>query len=417
VARERDRLSAVKVSQVKVPGMYPDGAGLYLRIGPTGAKSWVLRYRHDGKRHDMGLGPFPDVGLAEARSRASVLRVQRLDGTCPLTARRAGRERVRVEAAAARARAMTFRQCAEAYIAAHEAGWRNAKHGAQWGNTLSTYVYPVFGELPVAAVDPALVLKVLEPIWSSKTETASRVRGRIEAVVDWAAARGHRSGENPARWRGHLDKLLPRKSKVSAVEHHAALAYDSISEFVEALRQRDSIDAAALELVILTACRTSEALNATWDEVDFAAKLWTIPGKRMKSGREHRGPLSGAALAVLERMKSVRQSDFIFPGRVAQKPLSNMALLTLLKRMNRAELTAHGFRSTFRDWAAERTSFPNEVAEMALAHVVGDKVEAAYRRGELIDKRRKLMEAWADFCARPAGTSANVRALRGRSVA
>jgi integrase len=268
----------------------------------------------------------------------------------------------------------------------------------QWRNTLNSYASPVFGSLPVQAVDVALVMKALEPIWKTKPETASRLRGRIEAVLDWAAVRGYRRGENPARWRGHLDKLLPARAKIQKVEHHPALPYDEIADFIAVLQDQEGIAARALGFLILTATRTGEIIGTRWDEIDFENRIWVIPGARMKAGREHRVPLSGAALATLRQMNEIREGDFVFPGGKKGKPLSNMAMLSVLKRMGRDDLTAHGFRSTFRDWAAECTNFPREVVEMALAHTIENKVEAAYRRGDLFQKRRQLMEAWARFC-------------------
>jgi integrase len=294
---------------------------------------------------------------------------------------------------------MTFKACAEAYIHAHQAGWRNAKHRAQWPATLNTYAYPVFGDLPVQTIDTGLVLRAIEPIWTIKPETASRLRGRIESVIGWAAAKGYRpSGENPARWKDHLENLLPAKSKVRRVEHHAALPYGQLPEFVAELRRQEGVGALALEFAILTAARTGEVIGAQWDEIDTGARLWTIPGARMKAGKEHRVPLSDAAMAIVEAVVALKQGDFVFPGAKARRPLSNMALLMTLRRMGRDDLTAHGFRSTFSDWCAERTGYPSEVREMALAHTVGDKVEAAYRRGDLFEKRRKVMENWAVFC-------------------
>jgi integrase len=376
--------------------MYLDGRGLYLRIGPAGNKSWIYRFALGGKTRDMGLGPYPDVPLAEARERAATQRKLRLDGQDPIAARQAGQQLEKLGAA----KAMTFKACAEAYIASHRAGWKNPKHAAQWPATLAAYVYPIFGSLPVETVDLGLVMKAIEPIWSEKPETASRVRGRIESVLDWATARGHRKVENPARWKGHLDNLLPARSKVRRVEHHAALPYPEIADFMAKLRQRGGTAAPALEFAILTAARTGETIGAGWDEIDLEAKVWTVPAARMKAGREHRVPLSGAALKILERMAATRHGDFVFPGGRAGRPLSNMAFLTTLRRMGHRGLTAHGFRSTFSDWCAEQTNFPSEVREMALAHAVGDKVEAAYRRGDLFQKRRALAEAWAQFCAR-----------------
>jgi integrase len=282
----------------------------------------------------------------------------------------------------------------------HQAGWKNPKHRAQWPSTLSTYVYPHFGKLPVQDVDVALVMKAVEPIWTTKPETASRVRGRIESILDWATARGYRHGENPARWRGHLDALLPTKTKVRRVQHHAALPYAQLPAFLAELRQQDGIGAKALEFAILTAARTGEVMGAKWSEIDFEARLWTVPAERMKAGREHRVPLSEPALAILKAMREVREGDFVFPGGRAGRGISNMAMIMTLRRMGRGDLTAHGFRSTFSDWCAEQTDFPAEAREMALAHTVSDKVEAAYRRGDLFQKRRDLMDAWANYAAK-----------------
>ncbi|MEO0034113.1 MAG: hypothetical protein RLZZ501_136 [Pseudomonadota bacterium] len=406
MARGSNKLTAVAVSKMKAPGRYADGGGLYLQVGPTGGKSWLFRFTRQGRAREMGLGPLSALSLAEAREKASEARKVLLAGADPLEAREAEKAKAEAEDA----RGMTFTECAEAFIAAHEPTWRNPKHRQQWRNTLKTYAEPVFGGLSVAAVDLAMVMKVLEPIWREKPETASRLRGRVESVLDWAAVRGYRQGENPARWRGHLDKLLPARSKVATVEHHAALPYAEVAAFLADLRGRPALAARALEFVILTGARTSEALKSTWGEVDLAAAVWTIPGERMKAGREHRVPLSPQAVALLADLGKVREvgNEWVFPGTRPMRPLSQMALLMLLRRMERGDLTAHGFRSTFRDWTAEQTAFPGEVAEAALAHVVGDKVEAAYRRGDLFDKRRRLMEAWADYCDRPAGGGAVV---------
>jgi integrase len=290
---------------------------------------------------------------------------------------------------------MTFRQCAERMIASHEAAWKNPKHRAQWKATLATYAYPMFGDLSVAAVDNGLVLKVLEPLWTTKPETAGRVRGRIEAVLDWAKARGYREGENPARWRGHLDKLLPNRRKVRAVKNHAAMPYRDIPDFMAELRDHTGVSARALEFAILTAGRTSEVIGATWSEIDLKSGVWTIPASRMKAGKEHRVPLSAPALELLKALP--REGQHVFMGGRAGKPLSNMALLELMRGM-KPGFVPHGFRSTFRDWAAETTAFPSEVVEMALAHAISSKVEAAYRRGDLFEKRRALMTAWAHHC-------------------
>jgi integrase len=400
MARTIGKLTALAVSQAKRRGYYGDGGGLFLQVSTGGAKSWVFRFKEAGKLREMGLGPLHTISLAEARQRAQECRKARLDGRDPIADRKASRLAAKLDAA----KAMTFKACAERYIAAHKAGWRNAKHAAQWTATLNTYVYPSFGALPVQAVDVGLVLRAIEPIWATKPETASRVRGRIESILDWATARGYRAGENPARWRGHLENLLPKRSKVRRVEHHAALPYPEISGFIVELREQPGFAARALEFAILTAARTGEVIGARWNEFNTAERLWTIQGERMKAGKEHRVPLSDAALAIVEKMAAIRSGDFVFPGGKSNRPLSNMAFLMLLRRMGRGVLTAHGFRSSFRDWAAERTTFPAEVAEMALAHAVNDKVEAAYRRGDLFQKRRQLAEAWARFCAAPPAT-------------
>jgi integrase len=407
-----NRLSAVEVKGINWKGMYHDGGGLYLQVSAGGAKSWIYRFMLDGRPREMGLGPVTAIPLAEARKRAAECRRMRLDGIDPIEARKAQRDQKKLEAA----KAMTFDACAAAYIEAHQAGWRNAKHQDQWRNTLKTYAAPVFGSLPVQAVDVGLVMKALEPIWQSKPETASRLRGRIEAVLDWATVRGYRRGENPARWRGHLEKLLPARAKVRQVKHHPALPYTELADFISALRGQEGIAAPALEFTILTAARTAEIIGARWDEIDFHEKVWVVPGARMKAGREHRVPLSTAALAILETMKKFRESDFVFPGGKKSKPLSNMAMLKVLERMGRDDLTAHGFRSTFRDWAAECTNFPREVVEMALAHTIENKVEAAYRRGDLFQKRRQLMEAWARFCGTIRPQADVVRSGRERET-
>lgn len=400
MARKIGQLTAIKVTKEIKPGYYPDGGGLYLRIGKTGAKSWIFRYMLNGSRHDMGLGPVHAISLAEARVKAAEFRKIKHEGSDPLQARKAAMLAAKLESA----KTLTFQQCADAYIATHRAGWKSEKHADQWFNTLSTYAYPSIGELPVGSVDTGLVLKVLEPIWQDKNETASRVRGRIEAVLGWAAARGYRTEENPARWKGHLDKLLPSPSKVKKVRHHPALPYDQMGKFMVELRKRNGTSALGLEFLILTGLRTTEVMGARWDEIEFSQKIWTVPAVRMKLKHEHRVPLSGAALAVLDRLQENAPSEFVFPGTNLKKHLSAMAFLELLKDMpfvdnNGERITAHGFRSSFRDWAAEQTHYPSEVAEMALAHVVKNKVEAAYRRGDLIDKRRLLMEDWAQFCA------------------
>ena len=410
---ETNKLSARKVSTTNDPGRYADGGGLYLQVGATGSKAWLFRFMLDGRSREMGLGALADVSLSEARITATAMRKLVKDGTDPIERREAEREAVRVAAALAAAKAMTFKECAERFIEAHKAGWKNEKHRTQWPNTLRDYAYPVFGELPVAEINLPLVLKVLEPIWGTKTETASRVRGRIEAVLDWATVRGYRQGENPARWRGQLSHLLPARARIQKVEHHAALPYVEMGAFMADLRKRDAVAARALEFTILTAARTGEVIGATWGEIDLEAAMWTIPAARMKAGREHRVPLSVPALAILRTMAKHRQGDIVFPGGRQDTALSNMGMTMLMRRMGRGDLTAHGFRSSFRDWAAESTAYPNEVVEMALAHTVGNKVEAAYRRGDLFDKRRRLMDDWSTFCGvKPAKSGATVVPLR-----
>jgi integrase len=411
MAKKVERLSALAVAKANEPGLYPDGAGLYLRVGRGGAKSWAFRFMLNRKAREMGLGGLTKVSLADARRKATDARRLLADGLDPLTAKSERTAAQRVEAA----RSMTFDQCAEAYIRVHEASWRNPKHRQQWRNTLATYVTPVFGSLPVADIHVAMVMKVVEPLWSAKPETANRLRGRIETVLDWAKARGYRAGENPARWRGHLDQLLPKKSKIRKVRHHPALPYDELGAFMKTLQGQPGTAAAALEFLILTAGRTNEVIGARWLETDAEQGVWNVPAERMKGGRDHRVPLSSAALAVLKRMQGLG-GEFVFRGPKADRPLSNMAMLTLLGRMGRGDITAHGFRSTFRDWAAERTNFSNEVIEMALAHAIDDKVEAAYRRGNLFDKRRRLMDAWAEFCSKPAASRSEVISLRPASA-
>jgi len=391
--RAINRLSPMKVAKTTEPGLYGDGGGLYLQITKAGVKSWLFRYMLHGKARGMGLGPLHTVGLAEARGLALNCRRQLLDGIDPIDARNAERTAKRVAAASE----VTFEQCATSYIEAHRAGWKNTKHADQWTNTLKTYAYPVFDSFPVSAIDTALVMKVLEPIWTAKTETASRLRGRIESVLDWATVRGYRAGDNPARLKGHLDTLLPKRSRVQKVEHHRALPYAELDEFVRTLRAEEGGAARALELLILTATRTNEVLGATWGEFDLDGAVWTIPAERMKMGKEHRVPLSARAVEIVKAQQTVKQNNYVFPGARYGKPLSNMSMLQLLKRMDRTEITVHGFRSTFRDWAGETTHYPREVCEAALAHGIKDKAEAAYARGDLFQKRAALMQDWSTY--------------------
>jgi integrase len=414
------KLTAIKVAalvRAKKPGFYGDGGNLYLQVSRYGSASWVFRYRVGPRRlRDHGLGSLDTWSLAEARERARECRQLRGQGRDPIEERRADREAARLE----EARAMTFRQCAEAYIAAHKTGWKNPKHAAQWPATLQTYVYPIFGALPVQSIDVGLVMKAIEPIWTTKPETASRVRGRVESVLDWATVRKFRKGENPARWKGHLDHLLPAPTKAKRAarnenrrsEHYPSLPYAELPAFMVELRAQEGFAARCLEFLILTAARTGEAIGTRWSEIHFDARLWTVPAERMKSDREHRVPLSDEAMTILEPLDDVRSSEFVFPGLRAGKPLSDMSLLMLLRRMGRGDLTTHGFRATFRTWAAEQTAFPREIAEMALGHVVGDAVERAYQRSDLNQKRRQLMHVWARFCSTsPAAEQGKVVAI------
>jgi integrase len=403
--RVREDLTALQVKALlKKPGFHPVSRNLYLNVTQASA-SWVYRYWDGTRNRDMGLGSHPPVTLADARDEVSAYNLMRRDGLDPIVVRDAKRADNRGEDTP------SFDRCAELFLADKETEWRNPKHRAQWRSTLDTYASPVFGKKPVSQIGLDDILAALQPIWATKTETASRLRGRIENILDWAGVRGYRQGENPARWRGHLDKLLPRRSKAAPQEHHPALPYAQLPGFFATLPQQSGTAARCLEFTIMTACRTGEVIAATWDEIDFDTKVWTVPPERMKAKREHRVPLSDQALAVLEAMRKTKQNDFVFPGQRAKQHLSNMAMLQVLKRMGYGHYTVHGFRSTFRDWAAEQTSFPHEVAEMALAHVIGNKAEAAYRRGDLFEKRRKLMEAWARY-ASATTKSGNVTELR-----
>ncbi|PHX98498.1 MAG: integrase [Rhodospirillaceae bacterium] len=405
MAKTLDKLTPLKVERLKAPGLYSDGGGLYLQISANGGRSWIFRYRMGGRKtpRDMGLGSLNDVSLAVARLDAAAKRRQIQQGVDPIEARK----RDKVVAALDVTKAITFKDCAEAYIAAHREGWRNEKHAAQWTATLEAYAYPKLGKLPVRDVDVGHVLKVLEQkcddlkskptLWSGKTQTASRVRGRIEAILDWAKVRKYRDGENPARWRGNLEHSLPARTKVQKVIHYPALPYAEIGSFITKLRIQRNTAAIALELLILTGTRTSEVLGARWDEIDEDKALWVIPANRIKAGKEHRIPLSAPALAIIKQLAKSKESEFVFPGKKG-KTLTINVMMDVLKRMERNDITVHGFRSTFRDWAAESTNYPRDVAEMALAHTIGDKVEAAYRRGDLMEKRRRMMDDWAKFC-------------------
>ena len=407
-------LTPLAVKNAK-PGRHADGGGLHLLVKETGARSWVYRFMLKGRSRDIGLGAAAGadaISLAVARDLASALRLKVKAGVDPLAERHRGAAEALASAQAAQIAGITFKAVAEAYVAANEGSWRNDKHRQQWRNTLASYVYPVMGELPVADIGTAHVLKILEPIWQGKPETASRIRGRIETVLDAAKARGYREGENPARWRGHIAQILPARSRLTR-GHHKAMPYDAVPAFVGAIRAREAMAALALEFVILTATRTSEALAATWGEVDLDKALWTIPAGRMKGGKEHRVPLSPRAVEILETLKPLR-SDCLFPAHRGGK-LSGMAMAMLLRRM-KVDATVHGFRSGFRDWAAECTGYAHEVCEMALAHAIGNKAEAAYRRGDLFDKRRRLMADWATYCASGGAAGAKVSPIRGAAA-
>ena len=391
------KLTALKAKALTRPGRYGDGGGLWLQVRDAEHRSWLFRYTGAaGNQRQMGLGPFPDVSLAEAREAAHRCRAAVRQHLDPIEDRRKAKA-----AARAASHTMTFRQVADRYLAAHEAAWRSEKHRYQWRQTLDLACEQI-GQASVAAIGTGDVMRVLEPIWHSKTETALRLRGRIESVLDYAAVRGWRSSDNPARWRGHLGKLLPSPDKIAKVVHLAALPWPQMGAFMVNLRAQDSIVARALEFTVLTAARSGEVLGATWQEIDPQAAVWIVPGCRMKGGREHRVPLSDPALDVLRAILPLRDDQaggWIFPGVPKHRPLSAMAMIELLRRMKYLDVTVHGMRSAFRDWCAKSTNYPREVAEMALAHSLRDKTEAAYQRRDMIERRRRLMEDWAQFCA------------------
>lgn len=399
MARAIHRLTAMAVAKQKKPGWVADGGGLWLQITDTQSKSWSFRFALNGRNREMGLGPLHTVDLPKAREKARRCRELLEDGIDPIEHRKAERAQRLVESNSAK----TFDQCTADFIAAKSAGWSNPKHVSQWKNTLAAYASPVFGSLPVGAVDTELVVQALDKIWTTKTETASRVRQRIEAILDWATVSGFRKGENPARWGGHLEHKLSKPSKIRAVENLPALPFSQIAAFLVELRKQQGVAARALEFAILTAARSGEVRGARWREFDLDAQVWTVPAERMKMKREHRVPLCARAVAILREMRvgpgaSEASEEFVFPGGRLGKGLSDGALLSLLKRMNRADITPHGFRSTFRDWASEQTSYPHEVQEIALAHTIKSKAEAAYRRGDLFEKRRQMMADWEVFC-------------------
>lgn len=383
-------------------GKYDDGDGLRLVIRQSG-KAWVLRYQLAGKRKEIGLGPYPRYGLKEARSRADVQRSLIREGIDPLE-QKAETLRLAKAARSAQEKSLqnTFRTCALDYIEAHRPGWKNAKHAQQWTNTLTTYAFPVIGDSPVDTVDVQGVLDVLTPIWTRAPETARRVRNRLELVLDYAKAKELRRGENPARWRGHLEKLLPSGQSLSKHKHHPAMPWQDVPAFVQQVRSLRGIGPRVLEFIILTTVRTSEALNARWEEFDLEAGVWTIPEERMKAGVAHCVPLTPQAIALLTSLQRPRRA-FVFEHHKPGQPVSNMIGLMQMRRMGLKQFTVHGFRSSFRDWCAECTNFPREVAEMALAHAIENRVEAAYRRGNLFSKRKELMQQWADYLDKPMG--------------
>ena len=393
MAKTTNRLTAVGIKNLKEKGLYADGGGLYLRITDSGTKAWIFRFARDGRTRDMGLGTCAEISLASARQIAEECRKLLKQGMDPIEARKktAGKQNGSPNSA-------TFREAVDRYITAHEPSWKNPKHRQQWRNTLNSYASPIIGDMDVADIATEDVLRVLEPIWRTKPETAVRVRGRIENVLDWCRARKLRDGANPALWRGHLKHLLPARKKKGTVRHHRAMPWQELPAFMAALRTNSAMSARALEFTILTAARTSEAILATPSEFDLNEGVWHVPATRMKASVDHRVPLSERARTIIAGLPQIEGTAYVFPSARRGRPLSNMAMLELLRGL-RPGLTVHGFRSTFRDWAAEETDFPSEVVEMALAHTIESEVERAYRRGDLFPKRRTLMDAWAAYCS------------------
>lgn len=396
MAKNINKLTTLQVKQLNKPGWYADGNGLYLQVSYTGSKSWVFRYQTTGKERRCGLGSYPTISLIAARDSADDCRKSRLKGIDPIEQKRR-RERVKQ---LEKAKTFTFKECATAYIESHKAGWKNAKHCTQWTNTLTTYAYPIIGDLPVQEVDTALVMNILEPIWYTKNETASRVRSRVENVLSWAKVRQYRTGENPALWRGHLNMLLPQPSKIQKVKHFEAMPYADIPCYFKSLRESNTLTCKALAFTILTASRSSESRKAAWNEFDFEKNIWTIPEHKMKNDKTHRVPLTNETLKILDELKAFKRNDgdiHIFPSYSNSGFISENTMLKKLKLTNK-ELTVHGFRSSFKDWCAEETNFQNNIVEAALAHTIKNATQAAYERGDKLRKREKIMDAWTNYC-------------------
>ncbi len=412
MSRVKHILTVKKIESLKKVGVYKDGGNLYLKVTPTGSKSWIFRYVINSKRHFLGLGSFNDVCLTKAREEAQRLKTLLSQGIDPLD----DRKRIEDEKLLELAKLTTFKQCADAFLNKHIHELKNKKHIQQWQNTLEDYAHPIIGSMPIALIDTEHVMLCLTPIWSTKNETASRLRGRIEQVLAWATVSRYRTGENPARWRNHLDKLLAKPSKVQTVKHHEAMDYKLIPEFMRDLQQQDGVGARCLEFTIMTAVRTGEAIGATWAEINLTDKLWTVPANRMKAKKEHTVTLSDQCITLLHAMKAQQCSDYVFSGQSRQGNLSNAAMTSALKRMGvktkENPITVHGFRSTFSDWVTEQTNHPSDVREMCLAHTIQNKAEAAYRRGSIIEKRFILMNDWANYL-HPAAHSAKVLPFKG----
>jgi len=409
MAKKSEQLTALKVKKLKEAGSYPDGQGLYLQLSQSGNKTWFYRYQKDGKGRKHGLGSYPTVTLDMARKKATACRILRDKGIDPIEYKK----QQTLDEELKKLKGVTFEECAINYIDSHKAGWKNRKHEQQWRNTLKTYAYPYIGKLAVKSIDTGLVLKVLEPIWYEKTETATRVRQRIENILDWAKVRKYRTGENPALWRGHLDKTLPKPTKVQKVKHFNAMPYVDVPKYFQKIRKTETLAAKALAFIILTASRNGEARGAMWAEIDLKKGIWELPAERMKADRPHRVPLSKEAIKVLKEAKKFSHDEYVFTGLKKNKPISEAAIRNLI-RTDHSEVTIHGFRSSFRDWCAEMTNYPREVAEAALAHTLKDKTEAAYQRGDIFVKRKKLMDAWANYCLK-SDKSAKVVPIKKQS--